>query len=283
MIRPSMQFYPRDWLAHPGLRMCSLQARGLWIDMMSLMHSGEPYGYLTHKGKDILPPVLARIVGASIAEIEALLAELKEHGVVSQAEDGRLYSGRMVRDEELRQVRAAGGVKSLDNPKVARPKKPGKDTPKDILPNESDPSFRPSPAVAVASASSSKKTPRSANAGIPSGFDVLSKSDCDRLFEKWSKDVGTILYSRLRKAYLAILASEAGRAFTVEEFLNATEAFGEWRKEQDDKDLRFINIEKDYAERIHHWVRLGKMPISHLGELTERGAIIGTKKVRRAS
>lgn len=141
MIRPSMQFYPRDWLAHPGLRMCSLAARGLWIDMMSLMHSGEPYGYLTHKGKDILPPVLARLVGVPLSELEGYLHELIDHGVVSQAEGGTFFSGRMVKDEHNRQVRAAGGVKSLDNPNVPQPKKDGvKDT------------FRPSPAVAVASA-----------------------------------------------------------------------------------------------------------------------------------
>lgn len=142
MIRPSMQFYPRDWLAHPGLRMCSLAARGLWIDMVCLMHSGEPYGYLTHKNKDILPPVLARLVGVSLPELEGYLRELIDHGVVSQTEDGTFFSGRMVKDEHNRQVRAAGGVKSLDNPNVPRPKKDGgKDT------------FRPSPAVASASAS----------------------------------------------------------------------------------------------------------------------------------
>lgn len=168
-----MQFYPRDWLAHPGLRMCSLAARGLWIDMMSLMHSGEPYGYLTHKGKDILPPVLARLVGVSLAEMEGYLHELIDHGVVSQTEDGTFFSGRMVKDEHNRQVRAAGGVKSLDNPNVPQPRKDrGKDT------------FRPSPAVASASASASANNTSSSRAEVESWWPAEYRPDLDDFLDR---------------------------------------------------------------------------------------------------
>jgi len=52
--RPSFQFYPGDWLQRAALRACSLSARGLWIDMLSFMHQGSPYGHLTlpATGKD---------------------------------------------------------------------------------------------------------------------------------------------------------------------------------------------------------------------------------------
>jgi hypothetical protein len=43
--------------------MCSLEARGLWIDMISYMHEGNPYRHLRVGTKDILPEVLARMVG----------------------------------------------------------------------------------------------------------------------------------------------------------------------------------------------------------------------------
>lgn len=175
MIRPSMQFYPRDWLAHPGLRMCSLAARGLWMDMMSLMHSGEPYGYLTHKGKDILPPVLARLVGVSLAELEGYLHELIDHGVVSQTDTGTFFSGRMVKDEHNRQVRAAGGVKSLDNPNVPPPKDTHTRTRKDILPPDGRTTFAPSPAVAVASASASSSS-SVADGCVPEGARAALRS-----------------------------------------------------------------------------------------------------------
>lgn len=102
--------------------MCSSGARGLWMDMLCLMHEGTPYGHLTNNGKDILPGTLARLTGNTIAEVEGWIAELVEHGVAKLAASGTLFSSRMVRDEEVRQVRAAGGVKSLEHPKVPQRK-----------------------------------------------------------------------------------------------------------------------------------------------------------------
>jgi len=67
-----------------------------------------------------------------------------------------IYSRRMVKDELHRDRRAAGGVKSLDNPNVPRPKdkpkEPAKDGGKDTFRPSSDASSGGSPAVAVASA-----------------------------------------------------------------------------------------------------------------------------------
>ena len=130
MKRPAYQFYPGDWLNDTGLRACSLAARGLWIDMNCIMHQGHPYGYLTWSAKDrdedVLRPipdgVLARIVGSREEEVVPLLAELEDAGVFSRTADGVIYSRRMVRDENARESRAAGGYKSLENPNVPRPK-----------------------------------------------------------------------------------------------------------------------------------------------------------------
>jgi len=132
--RPSFQFYPGDWLQDTSLRACSLAARGLWIDMLSFMHQGTPYGYLTLRsvkdGKDILQPilpaVLARMVGGSTEEVERLLAELEAAGVFSRDANGVIFSRRMVQDEKVRELRAAGGVQSLKNPNVPRPKSNGR-------------------------------------------------------------------------------------------------------------------------------------------------------------
>ena len=57
MTKPWLKFYPADWRADPRLRMCSLAARGLWIELMSYMHEGEPYGHLTIDG--VPPPTTA--------------------------------------------------------------------------------------------------------------------------------------------------------------------------------------------------------------------------------
>ena len=137
--RPSYQFYPHDWLSDIGLQSCSLAAQGLWIRMNCYMHQGHPYGYLTFAPKDgdkdiltpilrpMQPAVLARMVGADLATVSELLQELEDAGVFSRTPENVIFSRRMVRDEEVRQARANGGVKSLENPNVPRPKQKLKD------------------------------------------------------------------------------------------------------------------------------------------------------------
>ena len=38
--KPWLKFHPLDWLGDPHLRLCSLEAKGLLIDIMSLGHLG---------------------------------------------------------------------------------------------------------------------------------------------------------------------------------------------------------------------------------------------------
>jgi hypothetical protein len=111
MKRPSFQFYPSDWLRDTSLRICSSGARGLWIDMICHMHAGEPYGHLKVGTKVILPSNLAAMVGATLPEVEGWLAELEAVGVFSKTEDGCIFSRRMIRDEDVRNKRAAGGIR----------------------------------------------------------------------------------------------------------------------------------------------------------------------------
>jgi len=111
MKRPSFQFYPSDWLRDTALRSCSTGARGLWIDMICFMHEGKPYGHLKVGDKVILPDNLSRMVGETLEVVIGWLDELKQAGVFEVNEEGAIFSRRMIRDEGLRQVRAAGGIK----------------------------------------------------------------------------------------------------------------------------------------------------------------------------
>ncbi len=166
MKRPAFQFYGGDWLRDPGLRACSLTARGLWIDMISIMSQvEEPYGYLVFAArkdgdkdghKDILTPilpgVLARMVGASEGEVSQLLDELESFGVFSRTAEGVIFSRRMVRDEKVRQSRASGGFQSLENPNVPKKKDGAKDRSKAAGRISFEGSLGGSPAFAFASA-----------------------------------------------------------------------------------------------------------------------------------
>lgn len=116
MKRPSFQFYPSDWLRDTALRTCSTGARGLWMDMICFMHEGNPYGYLKVGNKVILSKDLARMVGEDLRLVEEWLEELQEAGVYD-IDDGAICSRRMIRDENLRKIRAEGG-KLGGNPKL---------------------------------------------------------------------------------------------------------------------------------------------------------------------
>jgi hypothetical protein len=128
MARPWMKFYPVDWRADPRLRMCSLAARGLWIDLMTYMHEGEPYGHLTIDG--VPPPAngIAALVGRPVNEVGKALAELEARGVFDRAENGAIVSRRMVRDKAKDERDRANG-KGGGNPKLRSPDNAGVNPP----------------------------------------------------------------------------------------------------------------------------------------------------------
>lgn len=125
MTAPWMKFYPSDWQSDPMLRCCSIAARGLWVEMMCLMHKAEPYGSLLVNGARLDKRKLAILVGISEKECSALLMELEGNGVFSRDDDGILYSRRMRRDFAKAETDKANGkrggnplVKGVVNPPV---------------------------------------------------------------------------------------------------------------------------------------------------------------------
>src|SRR5437868_15421478 len=107
--KPWMMFYPQDWRADESLRLCTLAARGLWVEMLALMHRSERYGYLLVKGKAPIDRQLAALVGGGADEVAGLLAELEEFDVFSRDRNGVIYSRRMIRDEKRSKTNAKNG------------------------------------------------------------------------------------------------------------------------------------------------------------------------------
>lgn len=155
MKRPSFQFYPGDWMNDAALRMVSVGARGLWIDMMCIMHQGSEYGYLKVNGKVILLPNLARMTGSTLEETESYLGELESAGVFSRDEEGCIFSRRMIRDESVREARAAGGSKG-GNPALMANRK-------DNLP----PNLGPTPSYSSSSSPSGNSSSKSKRQRVP--------------------------------------------------------------------------------------------------------------------
>jgi hypothetical protein len=116
---PWMKFYPQDWRADEKLRMCSLAARGLWMEMLAIMHRSERYGQLLIGGRVPTDAQLAVQAGALPDEVSALVRELEDAGVFSRTASGAIYSRRMTRDhrkaENARKNGKKGGNPSLGN------------------------------------------------------------------------------------------------------------------------------------------------------------------------
>jgi len=182
---PAFQFYPGDWMRSSNLQRCSFAERGVWVQVLCLMHDAEPYGVLKWPLKDI-----AQAIGCPIS----LLRGLIDKGVLKGADAGKTceafvytprsgrkdgapvvlvpeavgpiwYSSRMVRDEYVRAIRGAStrfGEGESEAPK-ASPKAPiGED-------NGAAPTARQGdgPASASASALKAKAIPTSSGAGAP--------------------------------------------------------------------------------------------------------------------
>lgn len=109
MSNPWLKFYPRDWRGDQTLRVVSLAARGLWMEMLCVMHEASPYGHLVLGGNAVSNDILARLAGLGTDECGALVAELESAGVLSRTRKGVIYSRRMVKDHS----RSEKGRKSV--------------------------------------------------------------------------------------------------------------------------------------------------------------------------
>ena len=122
--QPWIKFYPRDWRGDQALRLVSLQARGLWMEMLCVMHEATPYGHLTVNGQPVGDADLARLVGATVAEVQALLVELRAAGVCRQTRGGVIYSKRLIADDKRSKEGRKAKVEALEklgkNPRPSR-------------------------------------------------------------------------------------------------------------------------------------------------------------------
>lgn len=157
--KPWIKWYGADWRADPALRMCGFAARGLWIDLLTLMQEAEPFGHLVIKGTIPTTAQLASLLGGAEREVKRLLAELKQAGVYSVTDDGVIYSRRMVRDKAKAEKDSANGgrggnpiLKPIDKPEdnagVNPPDKAHMPETRDQRPEPNLPTPSPQPATA---------------------------------------------------------------------------------------------------------------------------------------
>ena len=107
---PAFQFYPGDWRKDPGVQALDYETRGIWFEILLLMHESEERGKLLLNNAAMPDEALAQILGLNIAKVQQTLSKLLSYGVASLCQTtGALMNRRMCKDEYLRQVRAAAG------------------------------------------------------------------------------------------------------------------------------------------------------------------------------
>lgn len=165
--RPWLKFFPADWRADPALRMCSLASRGLWMEMLCVMHEATPRGYLVVNGKPMQERQIASLAGCTLDEVTDYLNELIDAGVCSVDDAGVILCRRMVRETERSEQgkafgalggnptlkggdkrRVAETLKGANNPYIASSIWTSEDTPsvqEEASPREASPPAEPLP------------------------------------------------------------------------------------------------------------------------------------------
>lgn len=133
MRRPSFQFYPDDWSSNSNLKRCTHEEKGIWIDVMCVLHDQDEYGIARWPLAEIAQAVgttkakLKRLVekgvlkGADAGEKCAPMVFVPRSGrkngdpvtLIEEQEGPLWYSSRMVLDEYKRMVR--GGIEAAPN------------------------------------------------------------------------------------------------------------------------------------------------------------------------
>jgi hypothetical protein len=105
-----MQWYPADWRADNGVQSLSFHDRGVWFELLNIMHSTSERGVLAINGAPMSDEMIARLLGLDNQSVNQTLSNLLTYGVAKRRqEDGAVYSKRMVEDEKLSQVRREAG------------------------------------------------------------------------------------------------------------------------------------------------------------------------------
>lgn len=107
---PAFQFYPADWRKDPGVQALDYHDKGVWFEMLCLMHESDERGKLLLNGQKMPESSLARLLGLDNQILTTTLTTLITYGVVKvEKGTGILYSKRMVSDELLRKIRSEAG------------------------------------------------------------------------------------------------------------------------------------------------------------------------------
>lgn len=108
--KPSMQWYPGDWRKDPGIQSMDYEHRGIWFEILMIMHESGQRGRLVLNGKAMPDEALACLLGLSIEKTQNSIKKFIDYGVVSRdSKTNILFNRRMIRDEKVSHLRRLSG------------------------------------------------------------------------------------------------------------------------------------------------------------------------------
>jgi len=156
--RPSMQFYPKDWLSETGLQCVSYAAKGLWIDLLCHMWMSPERGVLEANALQNLTKLEAN-------DLQKYIGELLKFDVCEKDENSAIICRRMYREwqyqRHISEVRSEAGKSAKHE-------------------QNNQQNNRPSSPSPIPSASATDKTIKKdipANAGSPQAVFIKSWSE----------------------------------------------------------------------------------------------------------
>jgi hypothetical protein len=212
MKRPWMKFYPSDWQADETLGSCGLAARGLWVEMMALMHKAEPYGHLLVNGKKPSDDQIAALARAPAEIVRSALLELESAGVFSRTRNGTIFSRRMTRDERRSQE---GKLSQQEGGPL-----PGSRRSRQVT--ETKPEKVPPPGVVGKVADKSPST-QMLDASVFKNKNKMVESEFEEFWKAWPDKAGSP-----RKTALAAFGKARSRV-EMSVMLAGLEAYKRWR------------------------------------------------------
>lgn len=107
---PSFQFYPADWRKDPAIQSLDYETRGVWFEMLCIMHESKERGVLLLNGYVMPEDALARLLGLDNQKLSECITKLLTYGVAKRRiSDGAIFNKRMVEDERLCEIRRNAG------------------------------------------------------------------------------------------------------------------------------------------------------------------------------
>jgi len=118
MKMPALQFYVGDWRKDPGVQSLDFFTRGVWFEMLCLMHESTERGVLLLNGMPMPKSALSRLLGIDENTLDNCLQILESYGIFSKRnKDSAIFSRRMVKDERIISARRKAGS-SGGNPRL---------------------------------------------------------------------------------------------------------------------------------------------------------------------